>query len=86
MEIDLVRPEIIVCLGATAAQALFGNRFSVTRERGRFLASRYAPFVLATLHPSALLRITEHDARHEAFERFVADLKVVHDAKRKPSS
>ncbi|HEX7235871.1 MAG TPA: UdgX family uracil-DNA binding protein [Gammaproteobacteria bacterium] len=85
MEIDLVRPEIIVCLGATAGQALFGSRFSVTRERGRFLASRYAPFALATLHPSALLRITERDARREAFERFVADLKVVHDAKRKPS-
>ena len=83
MEIDLVRPEIIVCLGATAGQALFGSRFSVTRERGRFLASSYAPFVLATLHPSALLRISEPDERREAFENFVADLRLVHDAKRK---
>ncbi|HEY3517121.1 MAG TPA: UdgX family uracil-DNA binding protein [Gammaproteobacteria bacterium] len=81
MEIDLVRPEIIVCLGATAAQALFGSRFSVTRERGRFLASSYAPFVLATLHPSALLRIKEPDKRHAAFEHFVADLRLVHAAK-----
>ena len=83
MEIDLVRPEIIVCLGATAGQALFGSRFSVTRERGRFLASSYAPFVLATLHPSALLRIIEPDERHAAFEHFVADLRLVHDAKPK---
>jgi DNA polymerase len=81
MEIDLVRPEIIVCLGATAGQALFGSRFSVTRERGRFLASSYAPFVLATLHPSALLRIIEPDERRAAFAHFVADLRLVHDAK-----
>jgi DNA polymerase len=86
MEIELVRPEIIVCLGATAGQALFGSSFSVTRERGRFLASQYAPFALATLHPSALLRIREHDARHEAFERFVADLKLVNEAKLEPPS
>jgi DNA polymerase len=81
MEIDLVRPKIIVCLGATAGQALFGSRFSVTRERGRFLASSYAPLVLATLHPSALLRIREPDERRDAFEHFVADLRLVHDAK-----
>jgi uracil-DNA glycosylase len=84
MEIELVRPKIIVCLGATAGQALFGSRFSVTRERGRFLASAHAPFVLATLHPSALLRIREPDARHEAFERFVADLKLVNETEREP--
>ena len=79
MEIELVRPTIIVCLGATAGQALFGSRFSVTRERGRFLKSPEAPFVLATLHPSALLRIREADARRQAFERFVADLALVND-------
>ena len=83
MEIELVRPEIIVCLGATAAQALLGNSFSVTRERGRWLRSRYAPHVLATLHPSALLRIREADARREAFERFVADLALIDDVERK---
>jgi DNA polymerase len=82
LEMDLVRPKVIVCLGATAGQALFGNSFSVTRERGRFLASPHAPFVLATLHPSALLRIREADARHAAFERFVADLSLVRDAQR----
>jgi uracil-DNA glycosylase len=86
LEIDLVRPQIIVCLGATAGQALFGKSFSVTRERGRFLESRHAPFVLATLHPSALLRIRESDARREAFDHFVADLALVKDAKVEPSS
>jgi DNA polymerase len=84
MEIELVRPNVIVCLGATAGQALFGGRFSVTRERGRFLPSRHAPFVLATLHPSALLRIREHDEREAAFERFVADLALVNEAKEEP--
>jgi uracil-DNA glycosylase family protein len=83
MEIELVRPEIIVCLGATAGQALFGSGFSVTRERGRWLASRYAPHVLATLHPSALLRIREPDDRREAFDRFVADLALTNDVERK---
>jgi DNA polymerase len=83
-EIELVRPEIIVCLGATAAQALFGSRFSVTRERGRFLPSSYAPRVLATLHPSALLRIREAGERAQAFEHFVADLALVHSADFEP--
>lgn len=82
MEIALVRPTIIVCLGSTAGQALFGSRFSVTRERGRFLESRHAPFVLATLHPSALLRIREADTRRKAFDRFVTDLALVHTAPR----
>jgi uracil-DNA glycosylase family protein len=80
MEIELVQPKVIVCLGATAGQALLGNSFSVTRERGRFLASHFAPFVLATLHPSALLRIRESDARHAAFDRFVQDLALVRTA------
>jgi DNA polymerase len=74
LEIELVRPKVIVCLGATAAKALLGNAFSVTRERGRFVASRFAPHVLATLHPSALLRIREPEARHAAFEQLAADL------------
>jgi len=80
MEIELVRPKVIVCLGATAGQALLGRGFSVTRERGRFLPSPLAPFMLATLHPSALLRIRESDARHAAFERFVEDLALVNNA------
>jgi uracil-DNA glycosylase len=85
MEIELVRPKIIVCLGATASQALLGKGFSVMRERGRFLTSPHAPFVLATLHPSALLRIREPADRDAAFERFVADLALVTEAEGAPS-
>ena len=84
IEIELVQPTILVCLGATAGQALFGSRFSVTRERGRFLESSLAPFALATLHPSALLRIPEADGRREAFDRFVADLALVNDVPGQP--
>ena len=80
MELELVRPAIVVCLGSTAGQALLGKGFSVTRERGRLLESPHAPLVMATLHPSALLRIRESAERHAAFERFVTDLKLVHTA------
>jgi DNA polymerase len=80
LEMELVQPGIIVCLGATAGQALFGSAFSVTRERGRFLQSSFAPFVLATLHPSALLRIRDVAEREAAFDAFVADLALVCDA------
>jgi uracil-DNA glycosylase len=80
LEIELVQPDVIVCLGATAAQALLGRGFSVTRDRGRFVPSPLAPHVLATLHPSALLRIVDAEQRHEAFERFVADLTVAREA------
>jgi DNA polymerase len=80
LEIDLVAPRVIVCLGATASQALLGAQFSVTRDRGRFVQSELAPFVLATLHPSALLRIVDADERHAAFARFVDDLAVARDA------
>jgi DNA polymerase len=84
LEIKLVRPSVIVCLGATAGQALLGKGFSVTRERGRWLSSRHAPFLLATLHPSALLRIREPAEREAAFERFVADLALINEAEVPP--
>jgi uracil-DNA glycosylase len=86
LEIDLVRPTVIVCLGATAGQALFGRGFAVTRERGRLRDSPFAPFALATLHPSALLRIRDADERHTAFDRFVADLALVRRALGEPPS
>jgi DNA polymerase len=76
VEIRLVKPRVLVCLGATAAQALLGPEFRVTRERGRFLQSALAPYVLATVHPSALLRTTD-DMREQEIARFVDDLKVV---------
>lgn len=75
LEIELVKPRVIVCLGATAAHALLGRGFSVTRDRGKFVDSPLAPFVVATLHPSALLRIVDHQQREPAFVRFVADLE-----------
>jgi len=73
-ELALVRPRVLVCLGATAAQALVGRDVRVTRDRGRPLDSPLAPYVLATVHPSALLRVPDEAARREAYAAFVADL------------
>ncbi|HEX6143946.1 MAG TPA: UdgX family uracil-DNA binding protein [Geminicoccaceae bacterium] len=76
-EIRLVRPEVVVCLGSTAAQALFGASFRVTKERGRFLQSSLAPYVMATVHPSSLLRIEDQADRHEAIREFVRELRKI---------
>jgi uracil-DNA glycosylase len=81
-EIALVKPKVIVCLGATAAQALLGAAFRVTRQRGKPVASALAPFVLATVHPSALLR-ADPAAREEEIQRFIEDLKVAAEALKK---
>src|SRR5437762_10198558 len=62
-ELRLVKPTLLVCLGATAAQAIFGPSFRVTRERGKVLSSRFAPKVLATVHPSSLLRQPDEESR-----------------------
>lgn len=79
-EIAAVRPQALVCLGATAAQALLGAAFRVTRDRGRFVPSPLAPLVLATVHPSALLRAPDEATRAVEIRRFVADLALVADA------
>ena len=76
-EIALVKPRVLVCLGATAAQALLGRAFKVSQQRGEFVPSPLAPRVLATVHPSSILRERDDAARHEAMGRFVADLKTV---------
>jgi uracil-DNA glycosylase len=76
-EIALVKPRVLVCLGATAAQALLGKSFKVSQQRGQFVASPLAPRVMATVHPSAILRERDDDARHEAMEQLVEDLKNV---------
>jgi uracil-DNA glycosylase family protein len=76
-EIAAVVPRVVVALGATAAQALFGRDFRVTRERGRMIRSNWAPHALASVHPSALLRIPDADKRHEETRRFVAELRAV---------
>jgi DNA polymerase len=75
-EIDVVRPLAIVCLGATAAQALLGPQFRVTKQRGEFVESPLAPFVMATIHPSAILRADEADRDAER-AAFVADLSGI---------
>jgi len=75
-EIQVMQPRVIVCLGATAAQALLGRQFRVTQNRGQFVESPLAPFVLATVHPSSILRAPDDEGRHAEMERFIADLSV----------
>ncbi len=77
LEIELVEPRIIVCLGATAAHALIGRSFSVLRDRGRFVSSAHAARVTATVHPSALLRLPHGADRAAEIEKFEADLAKV---------
>ncbi|MEJ7623858.1 MAG: UdgX family uracil-DNA binding protein [Pyrinomonadaceae bacterium] len=76
-ELEVTAPKILVCLGATAAQALLGKDFRVTRERGRWLASPMAEWVLATVHPSSILRAHDEHARAEQYALFIDDLRVV---------
>jgi uracil-DNA glycosylase len=76
-ELAAVKPRILVALGATAAQALFGKAFRVTRDRGRLVPSRWAPYALATVHPSSLLRAPDEETRHREIARFIDDLRKV---------
>lgn len=76
-EIKAVRPRVAVLLGATAAQGILGRDFRVTQHRGVWLQSDIAPYVMATVHPSSILRAQDDDSRHEEMRKFVADLKVV---------
>ena len=76
-EIAALKPRVVVALGATAAQALFGKAFRVTKERGRLVPSRFAPYALATVHPSSLLRAPDEESRHREMRLFVEDLKKV---------
>ena len=75
-EVRLVRPALVVAVGATAAQTIFGPAFRVTRERGKILSSELAPRVLATVHPSSLLRQPDEESRQREYKRFVADLRI----------
>jgi uracil-DNA glycosylase family protein len=76
-EIALVKPRVLVCLGATAAQALLGRTFKVSKQRGEFVESPLAPLVSATVHPSSILRAPDDQARRDEMKRFVSDLKKV---------
>jgi uracil-DNA glycosylase len=74
-ELSVVKPDVLVCLGATAAQALLGKQFRVTQHRGEFIESPLAPRVMATVHPSSILRAPDEETRHAEKRRFVEDLK-----------
>ena len=76
-EIRLVQPEVVVCLGATAAQSIMGKSFRVTKERGRTVKAPNGGTVIATVHPSSVLRAPDADARAQAEKDFFADLKKV---------
>jgi DNA polymerase len=79
-EIAAVQPRVVICLGATAAQALLGRGFRLTQQRGRLVPSPVAEFMLATVHPSALLRAPDPESRKREYARFVKDLQIVADA------
>jgi uracil-DNA glycosylase family protein len=74
-EIAVVKPKVVVALGATAAQALLGSAFRVTKQRGEFIESTLAPYIMATVHPSSILRAPDDETRHLEHRRFVDDLK-----------
>ncbi len=76
-ELDVLRPQVLVCLGATAAQALLGKEFRVTKHHGEFVESPLARHVVATVHPSSILRAPDDKTRHSEMERFIDDLKKV---------
>ena len=76
-EIQAIKPEVLVCLGATAAASLFGSKVKVTTHRGRFFESEYAPQNLITIHPSAILRMIDPRVKDTEFARFVEELGMV---------
>lgn len=76
-ELMLIQPQILVCLGATAAQSIFGSAYRVTKQRGRFVHNSWAPHATSTVHPSAILRAPDEAARHLEYGKFVDDLKKV---------
>jgi uracil-DNA glycosylase family protein len=76
-EVELIKPEVLVCLGATAAQALLGRDFRVSTQRGRFVPTNLATHALATVHPSLILRQRTSEERHREMARLAADLKIV---------
>jgi len=81
-ELEVLKPRLLVCLGATAAQALLGKDFKVSRQRGQLTESNFAPNAMATVHPSSILRIPDAEKRRTEMKRFIIDLrkiaKVIH--------
>ncbi|MBV9581725.1 MAG: hypothetical protein JO057_24360, partial [Chloroflexi bacterium] len=79
-ELETIHPQVLVCLGATAAQALLGPSFRVTQQRGKPLTGTHlAPFVVATVHPASILRAPDDQSRQAERQAFVADLKLVRE-------
>jgi DNA polymerase len=78
-ELQVVRPQVLVCLGASAAQSLLGKDFRVTRDRGTLMKSELAPYVTATTHPASILRAPDSAAREQQRREFARDLKKVAD-------
>jgi DNA polymerase len=76
-ELDAIEPTVLVCLGATAAQALLGRDFRVSRQRGQLIPSSLARYVIATVHPSSILRAPDHESRHREMQLFIDDLKKI---------
>lgn len=76
-ELQIVKPQVLVCLGASAAQALLGKEFRVSRERGKWVECALAPHVIATVHPSSILRARDEESRHEQMQAFIQDLRQV---------
>jgi DNA polymerase len=85
-ELDAVQPEIVVCLGATAAKALLGNQFRITAQRGQFLPTRWSQRTIATFHPSAVLRAESSEHKDEIYAALVEDLRKVAHALQAPSA
>jgi uracil-DNA glycosylase family protein len=84
-EIEVVRPSVLVCLGATAAQALLGPAFRVTRQRGQVIESRWCPRTVATVHPSSILRARTSEDRTREMRLFVKDLTFIAALLRPPT-
>jgi uracil-DNA glycosylase len=76
-EVGAIKPAVLVCLGASAAQAILGSQFKLMRQRGQVVSSELAARVVATIHPSAVLRAPDSEGRAAAFAMLVDDLKVV---------
>jgi uracil-DNA glycosylase len=87
-ELELIKPEVLVCLGATAAQSLLGRTFRLTKVRGQPFESDWAKWTMATYHPSAVLRAKQTDQADEVMAAFTSDMRgiarLIHGSKRKP--
>jgi uracil-DNA glycosylase family protein len=79
-ELSIIRPKVLVCLGSTAAKAIFGPAIRVTKDRGHWIETSYSAKTLVTVHPSSLLRAPDEASREANYQLFVADLRLVAEA------